>query len=144
MARIVVSGANRGIGLELVRQLAARGEEVIAACRTASPELAALDVDVHEGVELTDDASVAAFATAVSARPVDILVNNAGLLTNEILDDPDFDRMRRQYEVNTLAPLRLTTALLPAMGKGAKVVLVTSRVGSLTDNSSGGKYGYRM
>ena len=144
MARIVISGANRGIGLELVRQLAARGEEVIAACRTASPELAALDVAVHEGVELTDSASVAAFAGAVSARPVDILVNNAGLLSNETLEDLDFDRMRRQYEVNALAPLRLTKALLPALGEGAKVALVTSRVGSLADNSSGGNYGYRM
>ncbi len=144
MARIVVSGANRGIGLELVRQLAARGEKVIAACRTASPELAALDLEVHEGVELTDDASVTAFAAAVSHRPVDILVNNAGLLTSETLDDLDFDRMRRQYEVNTLAPLRLTRALLPAMGEGAKVALVTSRVGSLADNGSGGNYGYRL
>ena len=143
MARVVITGANRGIGFELVRQFAERGDEVIAACRSASPELKALKVEVSEGVNVTDDASVEKLARAVAGKPVDVLVNNAGILSHETLDDLDFDRMRRQYEINTLGPLRVTAALLPSLGKGSKVAIITSRVGSLADNTSGGSYGYR-
>ena len=143
MARIIVTGGNRGIGLELVRQLSARGDEVIAACRKSSPELVATGADVYENVELTDDVSVQEFADSVSGK-VDILINNAGILTHETFDDLDFDRIRRQYEINTLAPLRVTKAILPKMEKGSKVAIVSSRVGSMADNGSGGNYGYRM
>lgn len=144
MARIVVTGANRGIGLELVRQLAARGDEVIAACRRASPELEALDVEVQDGIDVTDDAAVGRLADALAGRGVDVLINDAGLLTRESLDDLDFDRIRAQFEVNTLGPLRVTAALLPNMSESAKVAIVTSRVGSIADNGSGGMYGYRI
>lgn len=143
MARIVLTGGNRGIGLELVRQLSARGDELIVACRKSSGELAATGAEVHENVELTDDASVRAFAANVSGK-IDILINNAGILSSDTLDDLDFDHMRRQYEVNTLAPLRMTKVLLPKMVEGAKVAIVSSRVGSMADNGSGGNYGYRM
>lgn len=143
MARIVITGGNRGIGFELVRQFSKRGDEVVVACRHSSLELAATGAQIHEGVELTDDASVAAFATKVGGK-VDILINNAGILSGETLDDLDFERMRRQYEVNTLAPLRMTKAILPLMGEGGKVAIVSSRVGSMADNGSGGNYGYRM
>ncbi len=144
MARIVITGANRGIGLELARILSGRGDDVAVVCRKSSAELDALGVEVHEGVELTDEAPVAALAAVICQKPVDILINNAGLLVRETLDKLDFDSIRQQFEVNALAPLRLTKALLPAMGKGAKVAIVSSRVGSLADNGSGGNYGYRM
>lgn len=144
MARIVVTGANRGIGLELARQLAERGDEVIAACRSASPELAALGVEVHEDVDVADDASVARFAESLGDRNLDCIINNAGILFRESLDELDFDGIRQQFEINTLGPLRLTKALLPRLGDGAKVAIVSSRVGSIADNSSGGNYGYRM
>lgn len=143
MARIVVTGANRGIGRELARLLAARGDEVIAACRSASPELRALQVEICDGVDVTDDASVRRLARALAGRPVDTLVNNAGILSHETLDDLDFDRMRRQFEVNSLGPLRVTAALLASLKRGSKVAVVTSRMGSLADNTSGGSYGYR-
>ena len=143
MARIVITGANRGIGLELARQLAARGDEVIAACRSASPELKALKVEIHEAVDVTDDASVRRFAQAVAGRRVDILINNAGILSHETLDDLDFDRMRRQFEVNSLGALRVTAALLASLDRGSKIAIVSSRMGSLADNGSGGSYGYR-
>ncbi|MDP2621497.1 MAG: SDR family oxidoreductase [Hyphomicrobiales bacterium] len=143
MARIVVTGANRGIGLELARHLAVRGDEVVAACRSASPQLKALQVESHEGVDVTDEASVRRFAQAVAGKPVDILINNAGILSHETLEDLDFDRMRRQFEVNALGPLRVTAALLAALKKGSKVAIITSRMGSLADNTSGGAYGYR-
>jgi NAD(P)-dependent dehydrogenase (short-subunit alcohol dehydrogenase family) len=144
MALWVVTGANRGIGLELVRQLAARGDEVIAACRAGSRELAELGVKVVDGVDVTDDAGHAALVRATEGRTVDVLVHNAGLLVPDALDALDPDAIRRSIEVNALGPLRLTKALLPRLAKGSKIALMTSRMGSLGDNTSGGMYAYRM
>ena len=144
MARILITGANRGIGLELARQLQARGDEVIAGCRSPSPELQALGVEVVDGIDVADDGSVASLAEAVGDRPLDVLINNAGILTSESLDDLDLDRIRTQFEVNTLGPLRVTKALLPRLGRGAKVAIISSWMGSLAENTSGGSYGYRI
>ncbi len=144
MATVVITGANRGIGLELARQCRERGDEVIAVCRSASPELEALGVRVEAGVDVTSDEQVAALASRLAGQRIDILVNNAGLLTVESLGAMDFDRIRRQLEVNSLAPLRVTAALVGQMGQGGKVAIVTSRMGSIADNTSGGYYGYRM
>jgi len=77
-------------------------------------------------------------------EPVDMLINNAGILTSESLADLDWDRMRQQFEINTLGPLRVSAALLPRMADNGKIGILTSRVGSMADNSSGGMYGYRM
>ena len=144
MSRIVVTGANRGIGLELTRQLAARGGDVVAACRQASPALQELSVSIRENMDVADQDSVAAFAEGLGSAPIDILINNAGILTRETLEDLDWDRIRRQFEVNTLGPLRVTKALLPRLEAGSKVAIVSSRVGSIADNASGGNYGYRI
>ena len=143
MARVVITGANRGIGFELARQLSARGDDVVAACRSATPEIKALKVEIHEGIDVTDEASVRRLARALAGKPVDILINNAGILSHETLDDLDFDRIRRQFEVNALGALRVTAALLASLKRGSKVAIVTSRMGSLADNTSGGSYGYR-
>jgi NAD(P)-dependent dehydrogenase (short-subunit alcohol dehydrogenase family) len=144
MSLYVVTGAGRGIGLELCRQLRERGATVVAACRRSGLGLASLGCEVVDGIEVTDDASVARLAAALAGRRVDVLVNNAGILSRESLDDLDFERMRRQFEVNALAPLRVTKALLPNLGAGSKVAIITSRMGSIADNGSGGYYGYRM
>jgi NAD(P)-dependent dehydrogenase (short-subunit alcohol dehydrogenase family) len=144
MKTCLVTGAGRGIGLELCRQLRERGEKVIAVCRKASPELRALDGRIVEGVEVTDDASVRQLAAELAGERIDVLVNNAGILSRESLDDLDFERIRRQFEVNALGPLRVTRALLPSLGAGSKVAIITSRMGSIADNGSGGYYGYRM
>jgi NAD(P)-dependent dehydrogenase (short-subunit alcohol dehydrogenase family) len=145
MTLAVVTGANRGIGLELVRQLAARGDTVIAACRAASPELEALEgVEIVAGVDVADEAGPAALSRLTGGRRVDVLINNAGVLTREAFDDLDYGRMRRQFEVNTLGPLRVTRALAANLGEGSKVAIVSSRVGSMADNGSGGNYGYRI
>jgi NAD(P)-dependent dehydrogenase (short-subunit alcohol dehydrogenase family) len=140
----LITGASRGIGLELCRQLAQRGDAVIAACRKASPALQAIACRVVEDVEVTDDASVGRLAAALGESRLDVLVNNAGILSKESLGSLDFDAMRRQFEVNALAPLRVTQALLPRLGDGSKVAIITSRMGSVADNGSGGYYGYRM
>ena len=144
MSRAVVTGANRGIGLELARQLVARGDTVAATCRASSAELNALDVDVFENVDVGDQQSVADFAHRLGDEPIDMLINNAGILTSEELDSLDRDRLRRQFEVNTLGPLRVISALIPCMAEFGKIGILTSRVGSMADNSSGGMYGYRI
>jgi NAD(P)-dependent dehydrogenase (short-subunit alcohol dehydrogenase family) len=142
VATAVVTGANRGIGLELARQLRARGREVMAVCRHSSPELEALGVRVEAGVDVSDDASVRSLADHV--LQVDLLINNAAILSRQNLDDLDFQRILREIDVNALGALRVTAALLPRLIRGAKVALITSRMGSIADNSSGGRYGYRM
>ena len=144
MATYVITGANRGIGLEMARQLSQRGDSVVAACRTGSPELTGLGVEVADGLDVTSDASVEKFARLLDDRRVDVLINNAGILTRESLDDLDFGRIRSQFEVNSLGPLRVTAALLPRLGEGSKVAIITSRMGSIGDNTSGSRYGYRM
>ena len=144
MASVLVTGANRGIGLELCRQFSDRGDGVIAACRQSSKELESTGAEVHAGVEVTDDAGVAKLADAIDGRSIDILVNCAGILTRETLDDLDIDQIRRQFEVNAIGPLRVTAALRNHLGRGSKVAIITSRMGSIEDNTSGSRYGYRM
>jgi NAD(P)-dependent dehydrogenase (short-subunit alcohol dehydrogenase family) len=141
----VVTGANRGIGLALTQLLAQRGGTVVAACRKPSAELAALGVEVAREVDVTTDAGVSALVRAVGGRTVDLLINNAGVLEwGDRLDALNLDGIRRQFEINAIGPLRVTAALRTQLGRGGKVALITSRMGSIDDNSSGGFYGYRM
>ncbi len=144
MSVVLVTGANRGIGLELCRQYTQRGEDVIAVCRTASPALRELGTQVVENIDVTDDTSIGALKGELQGQSIDILVNCAGILTRESLNDLDIQRIRRQFEVNAIAPLRVTEALQECLRRGSKVVIVTSRMGSIEDNTSGGYYGYRM
>src|SRR5687768_5068948 len=125
MAAILVTGAARGIGLALTAQLAARGDRVIALCRTPSAELAGIEgVRVIGDVDVTDGAALERLAAQLDKQALDVLVHNAGILTQETLQDLDIDRIRRQFEVNAIAPLRLTHALLPNLRSGSKVVLI--------------------
>ena len=144
MPNALVTGANRGIGLEFCRVLADRGHSVSALCRQSSAELQTLPVNVHDGYDVTDAAAVAAYAEKLAPASIDLLINNAGILRSESLSSMDFDSMRQQFEVNALGPLRVTHSLIPALKRGAKIALITSRMGSIADNESGGRYGYRM
>lgn len=145
MARTLVIGANRGIGLELTRQLAQRGDTVEAACRRPSSDLEGIDgITVHEGVDVTDRASLNALAQKLGPKSLDELLVVAGILTAESLDHLDIEAVRRQLEVNAVGPLVTTAALRPCLKEGSKVGLLTSRMGSIADNTSGGMYGYRM
>tara|TARA_R110002096_G_scaffold171490_6_gene344581 strand:- start:46309 stop:46971 length:663 start_codon:yes stop_codon:yes gene_type:complete len=140
----VITGANRGIGLELSRALKAAGWSVIGACRKSSPQLDEMDVEVVSGVDVGADEGAATLAKALEGKSIDLLINCAGILQSNSLDSLDFDSMRAQFEINSLGPLRITTALLPNLKEGSKVALITSRMGSVGDNTSGGQYGYRM
>src|SRR5690606_28310609 len=95
-------------------------------------------------VDVTDDRAVAGLVERLGGERVDVVVNNAGILASEALGRLDFDSIRRQLEVNALGPLRVTQALVPLIPRGGKVAIVTSRMGSIADNASGGSYGYRM
>lgn len=143
MATVLVTGCNRGIGLELCRQLSARGDDVIAVCRSPSDELRKLDIRIIDGVDVSDGESVKRLAESVSGETIDVLINNAGILRSETFGEIDYDDMMLQYAVNTLGPLRVTEALRNNLAEGSKVAIVSSRVGSIDDNGSGGNYGYR-
>ena len=142
--RAVITGANRGMGLEFCIQLKERGAEVIGLCRQSSPALDSLGVEVHTGIELSSDTLPRRLKEALGGRSIDYLVNNAGILRRESLDEMSFTRIEEQFRVNALGPLKVTHALLDLLEPGAKVALITSRMGSIGDNTSGSRYGYRM
>lgn len=143
----LVTGSNRGIGLALCTQLKQRGMFVIASCRHRSPELDALGVEVIEDVDVSDLNSLAQLASRLSGRRIDWLINNAGIAGGISLTDIDnraIAGIKQMFEVNSLGPLLTTHALLENLDVGTKVGIITSRMGSIEDNDSGGSYGYRM
>jgi NAD(P)-dependent dehydrogenase (short-subunit alcohol dehydrogenase family) len=144
MASWLVTGANRGIGLALCLLLQARGDSVIAVCRTPSAELQALEVRIETGIELTRAKSLEDLSTRLAGVRLDGAILNAGILEGDDLKSFSAESLQRQFEVNAVAPLLLARALLPNLAEGSKLGLITSRMGSIDDNGSGGFYGYRM
>ncbi|MGM1052728.1 MAG: SDR family oxidoreductase [Pseudomonadota bacterium] len=143
---VLITGANRGVGLALASRYRDAGWEVIGVCRSSggdTAELRQVANRVIEGVDVTRDEDVARLAVELEGQRLDLLINNAGLLKDERLGALDFDSIREQMEVNAYAPLRVTEALLGCLGDGSKVANITSRMGSIADNDSGGRYGYR-
>ncbi|HEY5448824.1 MAG TPA: SDR family oxidoreductase [Polyangia bacterium] len=140
----LVTGANRGIGLALCRRLKERGRDVIAVCRKSSPELDALGVRVEAGVDVTSDDAVSGLARRLTGVALDEIICNAGILREDGLDDGAYSEIRAQMEVNAIAPVRVVAALRRNLRRGGKIALITSRMGSIGDNGSGGYYGYRM
>ena len=145
---VLITGANRGIGLALSQLYVADEWEVIAVCRESSDEIEDLADLVISGIDITaDDAMDTVLQVLELAQgpdfKLDLLINNAGLFLNETLDNMELDQIRDQFEVNAIAPLKVTHALLPLLGQGSKVANITSRMGSIADNTSGAYYGYR-
>ncbi len=141
---VVITGSNRGIGLSFAALYKAKGWQVYALCRHSSKTLDALGVYVLEGVDISKDAVEKVLKDNLADVSIDLLINNAGILRNEVLGELDMDSMRHQFETNTLGPLRVTEALLPQISQGGKIALITSRMGSIADNGTGGYFGYRM
>lgn len=143
---VLITGANRGVGLALARHYHDAGWAVIGVCRSGGDEAAELrDLaeTLIEGIDVTRAEDVARLRQALAGRRLDLLINNAGLLQDDVLGEIDVESLRAQMEINAYAPLRVTEALLDNLGEGAKIANITSRMGSITDNDSGGRYGYR-
>jgi NAD(P)-dependent dehydrogenase (short-subunit alcohol dehydrogenase family) len=144
MGLTVVTGANRGIGLELVRQLHDRGAAVVAICRNRSIELDRLGVRVESGYDLTAPGSWLSIGRIFERENIDLLIQNAGIASLASKDSVELDEVHAQFATNAVAPLILTRALAARLTRGGKVALISSRMGSIGDNGSGGYYGYRM
>ncbi|MEL6813751.1 MAG: SDR family oxidoreductase [Cyanobacteria bacterium J06598_3] len=157
MATYLVTGANRGIGFEYCKQLLARGDQVIAVCRQSSPELYSLGkshnrLKIETGIDVSDDRAIATLTQSLQNQSIDVLINNAGIYRPSTLNSLDVEGIREQFEINAIAPLKFTQALLPKLNTNqpatpagiAKVAIMTSRMGSIDDNTSGSAYGYRM
>ncbi|MGM0858266.1 MAG: SDR family oxidoreductase [Pseudomonadota bacterium] len=140
---VLITGANRGVGLALAEHYAEAGYRVIGVCRSSSEALAQVADQVIEGIDVTQPSDVERLAETLKGQTLDLLINNAGLLRDESLGDIDFDSIRQQMEINAYAPLRVAEALLPLLKQGSKIANITSRMGSIADNDSGGRYGYR-
>ena len=146
MTTALVVGADRGIAHAIALQLHARGDDVIAACLGDGDDLKQAGITVEPHVDVTDGDSVTGLAARLrgSGVRIDQLYHVAGVLGLDELGAIDYDDVRRQFEINTLGPLRTVEALRDLLGPGSKVGIVTSRVGSLGDNTSGGMYAYRV
>jgi len=154
LGTLLVTGANRGLGLEFARQYAADGWRVLATCRDPGAarelrQLAAASAG-HIAVvalDITDPASVRAAAQSLAGTAIDVLVNNAGVGSpkNQRLGQLDYTAWARVLDVNTLGPMRVTEAFLDHVAAGGerKLVTITSAMGSIADNASGGSYAYR-
>ena len=144
----VITGCNRGLGLEFVRQLVARGEHVIGTAR--NPE--GLEGYTESGVkthalDVSNIESIERFSETMSGQAIDVLINNAGVgVHSKPFESLDFNEMEEFFATNTLGALRVFKALLPALRRGSlkKVVNLTSKMGSIGDNSSGAAYSYRV
>lgn len=144
MATVVITGANRGIGLEFVKQYLAKGDKVIALCRHTSDELSQTSAKVLDKVDVGSPECLEKVLATLSDLKIDVLINNAGVLANESLEHMSATTLEYQFRVNAMGPLLVTQMLRKQLVQGAKVALITSRMGSVTDNTSGGRYGYRM
>lgn len=143
MSRVAVVGANRGIGLEFCKQLS-KQNEVVAFCRHSNEELEALGVQVIENCEVTNLESLETAVDRCEGQKFDYLIHVAGILRPNTLEELNVEDISEQFKVNSLGPLLCVHSFLSLLNPGAKVGLLTSRMGSIADNDSGGYYGYRM
>lgn len=141
---IVITGANRGIGLALTQRYLGQGDRVYAVCRQSSAALSDSGAIVIDGVDVSRAEDIQKLQQSLTGVNIDILINNAGILRSTSLTNMDYAQMMAQFETNALAPLRVVEALLNNLGQGSKLAMITSRMGSIDDNTSGGSYGYRM
>jgi len=102
-----------------------------------------IDVRSQKSIEMAAEVLASTLISSDSGQKIDILINNAGVFMNETLAAMDFDNIQTQFEINAIAPLRITHAFQSMLWEGSKVAMVTSRMGSISDNTSGAYYGYR-
>jgi short-subunit dehydrogenase len=135
MNTIVITGANRGIGYAMAKLCQKRDDNVYALCRKSSTELDALGVRIVEGVDVATQTGIDKVVSSLSGITIDLLINNAGILHNEQLNDLNQSSIIEQFNVNALAPLLLSHALLGNLSSGSKITFITSRMGSVTNGT---------
>jgi NAD(P)-dependent dehydrogenase (short-subunit alcohol dehydrogenase family) len=150
MPTVMITGASRGIGLEFVRQYAAQGWKVLAACRNpaGAADLNKLTGDISVfALDVDDDRSIQQLAERLKGVPIDVLINNAGISGREAgtLGSIDRNVFQKVLNTNSISPVMVTQALVDnvAAGQQRKIVGITSRLGSIELNDGGGMYGYR-
>lgn len=142
---VAITGANRGIGLALARIYSRGGHQVVALCRHESDELKKLEnVSVLEGVDARNPKQEELLQKQLEKKSIGIFIHNAGIARSDTLENLNMDDIREQFEVNSLGPLNTVIHMLPYLKPNAKIGIVSSRMGSIGDNDSGGYYGYRM
>jgi NAD(P)-dependent dehydrogenase (short-subunit alcohol dehydrogenase family) len=144
MTHTLITGAESGLGLAMTRVFIDAGSTVAALCRESSPALDALAPDIHEGVDVTNAATVYRAAAEMGDKTIDVLINNAGIMIEDHIDRIDIAAVRGQFEVNALGPLSMALAFRKRFRRGSRMVNISSRLGSMEDNDSGEDYGYRM
>lgn len=148
MPTVLLTGANRGIGLAFAGAYAADGWRVLATCRNprAAGELGAVkgDVQVHP-LDVADDGAIGALAQSLKGEAIDLLINNAGISADDAFGRTDTDDWLRAFLINSIAPIHVLEAFLPHLERGREktAVALTSKMGSIADNGSGGSYIYR-
>ena len=152
---VVITGGNKGIGLELAKQAVAKGARVYCGVRSPGQAKELMDVIGKNGevlaLDVSSDNSVRMFADALRSRAnsVDVLINNAGVYLdkpNSGIESLESQMLLETLNVNAIGPVRMTRAMLPYLKQApnAKVATISSLMGSLTDNKAGGAYAYRM
>jgi NAD(P)-dependent dehydrogenase (short-subunit alcohol dehydrogenase family) len=147
MRNIIIFGTNRGIGLALVKKYISNGDQVWATCRNNSEELSNSKATVIENVDVTDLIRLKQVSKKLSDVKFDVLIHNSGIWTDEDIfnsTESDFKEMQRGFEVNSIAPLKVVSQFSKHLHDGGKIGLLSSRMGSINDNTSGGRYSYRM
>lgn len=151
----LVTGASRGIGLEMVKQLLSTGRHVIGACRNpdGARDLWEIQADYKTRfrplqIDVSDPASIDGASRSLAGAKIDVIVNNAGILlgAGQGFSELKFDEVLKSFQINSMGPMRVTHAFLRnlQLSKSPKVINITSRMGSIDDNKSGGYYAYRM
>jgi len=144
LSTYLITGANRGIGLELSIQLFKQGHKVIATCRKSSKALEGIGVQVIEDIDISSENSLNKLEDNIKGIKLDCLINNAGIAEYNSLDSLDLESIRNQFNINALSPLNFTRSMIQYFSLNSKIAFITSRMGSIADNTSGGSYGYRM
>lgn len=143
--KVAITGANRGIGLALVKEYKENGSEVIAFCRKASSELKKIDgITIIEDIDVTNEDVGTRLSQKMEKSSVDVFINNAGILKSDNWENLDLKEIEKQFKVNTLGPINMVKNIMPYLKPIAKIGVLTSRMGSISDNTSGGMYGYRV
>tara|TARA_Y100000589_G_scaffold237433_1_gene224805 strand:- start:2109 stop:2774 length:666 start_codon:yes stop_codon:yes gene_type:complete len=144
LSTFLITGSNRGIGLELSNQLFKQGHKVIATCRESSTALERIGVQVIDGIDISSKQSFIKLENNIKGIKIDCLINNAGIAEYNSLENLDLESIKKQFNINALSPLYFSKSIIKYLNENSKIAFITSRMGSIGDNSSGGSYGYRM